>query len=292
RVFDSTPGSQYHPLGGRPGPPTSRAPVGALNPPSRPSRTEIVRFRPQVLEPATVPRYGELDLPARAEAPRPPGGLTLDDAIERLIRQNLHLIALRHEVPMAQADVLTASLRANPIFYADTQLVPYGKYDTSRPGGPAQYDVNITYPFDVSHKRQARTVVAEQAKRVVEAQLQDAVRLQIDNLYTSFVDVVAAEETLRFSEAYAEGITRLLDLNLELFKRGQVIEATIDAIRSQVQQANLQVREANQAVRSTTKTLAQLLNIPRSLATSIKVSDTLRSTRELPDQLDALIQRA
>ena len=31
------------------------------------------------------------------------------------------------EIPQARADVLTASLRANPIFYADTQLVPYGR---------------------------------------------------------------------------------------------------------------------------------------------------------------------
>ena len=131
----------------------------------------MVRFRPQVLEPANVPRYGDLELPEGGTSPALPGSLTLDEAIEQLLRQNLNLIALRHEIPMAQADVLTASLRANPIFYADTQLVPYGRYSPSAPGGPTQYDVNITYPLDVSRKRQARTISAEKAKRVTEAQL-------------------------------------------------------------------------------------------------------------------------
>src|SRR5206468_9112132 len=118
--------------------------------------------------------------------------------------------------------------------YAATQPVPYGRYSPSAPGGPTQYNVNITYPLAVSRKRQARTNSAEKAKRATEAQLQDAVRLQIDNLYTVYVDVVAAEETLRFSRAYAEGITRILNLNLELLRRGQVTEATTDALQTQV----------------------------------------------------------
>jgi cobalt-zinc-cadmium efflux system outer membrane protein len=289
---DSTPGNQDRPLGGRPGPSTSRAPISSLNPSPRPVREEVVRFRPQVLEPASVPRYGELELPESAAAPAPPGALTLDDAIEQLLRQNLNLIALRHEIPMAQADVLTASLRANPVFYADTQLVPYGRYDPKSPGGPTQYDVNITYPLDVSRKRQARTISAEKAKKATEAQLQDAVRLQIDNLYTAYVDVVAAEETLRFSRTYAEGITQILNLNRELLKRGQVTEATTDAIQTQVDQASLQVREATRAVGRTTRTLAQVLNVPRSEAMSIRVRDTLRDDRELPQSAQTLVETA
>lgn len=290
---DAGPGAEENqPLSGRLGPSGSRAPVGGLNPTVRPNREPPARFRPQVLEPASVPRYGELDIPGAGDSPPKPGGLTLDAAIDQLIRQNLKLIALRHEVPLAEADVLTASLRANPIFYADTQLQPYGHYTRSNAGGPAQYDVNITYPLDVTRKRKARTLVAEKAKRVTEAQLQDAVRLQVDNLYTAYVDVAAAEETLRYSNKYLEGIARLLDLNLDLLKRGQVTEATTDAIRSQVEQARLQVRASTQALGRTTRVLAQQLNIPRADAASLRVQDTLRDARELPRQADELIRTA
>ena len=88
--------------------------------------------------------------------------------------------------------MLTANLRANPIFYADSQLVPYGSDSVQKPDGPTQYDVNVSYPFDLSHKRQARTVYASRALKVMEAQYQNEVRLAIGNLYAAFVDVLAA----------------------------------------------------------------------------------------------------
>jgi len=101
-------------------------------------------------------------------------------------------------------------------------------------------------------------------------------------LWPPFVDVVAAEETLRYSRAYAEGIARLLNLNLDLLKKGQVTEATVDALRSQQQQAEFQVREASEAAGRTTRTLARLLNLPPSEADALQVRDPLRDVRELP----------
>ncbi len=292
--FDATPGSQDRPLGGRAGPSVSRAPVGALSPggTSMSTREPAPRFRPEVLEPANVPRYGELALPGGTDEIGHPQGLTLDQAIERLVQQNLNLLALRHEINHADADILTASLRANPALYADTQFVPYGRFSRQSPGGPTQYDVNVTYPLDVSRKRQARTKAAIQAKRVTEAQFQDAVRLQIDNLYTAYVDVAAAEETLRYSRAYADGITKLLNLNLELLKKGQITEATTDALQAQMEQAQFQVREATQALGRTTRTLGVILNVPRAEVDSLKVRARLRDATELPMPMDELVKAA
>lgn len=289
---DMSPADQGdRPVGGRVGPSASRAPIGSFNPPTRVVREEIGR-RPAVVEAAPVPAYGDLALPGSTDQPRPRGNLTLDSAIEQLIRQNLGLLALQFEIPMAQADVLTANLRANPIFYADTQLQPYGNYTRFNPGGPQQYDVNITYPIDWSRKRRARTASAEKAKRSTEAQFQDSVRIQIDNLYTLFVDAVAAEETKRYSEKYLAGITNLYELNVQLLKRGQVTESTTDALRSQVEQAQLQVRAASHALAKTSRSLAQMLNVPRADAHRIRVEDALRDARDLPDPPEALIQRA
>ena len=71
-------------------------------------------FVPRCSSRQACPDTASSNCPKAARLPAPPGALTLDDAIEQLLRQNLNLIALRHEIPMAQADVLTASLRANP----------------------------------------------------------------------------------------------------------------------------------------------------------------------------------
>jgi cobalt-zinc-cadmium efflux system outer membrane protein len=122
----------------------------------------------------------------------PADGLPLDAAIGRMIRENLDLRALRHELTQADADVLTAGLRTNPLVYIDSQFIPYGSFSDKRLGGPPQYDVNITYPLDVSGKRRNRTVVARMARSTIEAQYQDVTRRQIDNVHKAFVTLQVA----------------------------------------------------------------------------------------------------
>ena len=210
----------------------------------------------------TCRSYGELELPLQEEEEGPLDGLTLDAAIDRLLKNNLNLLALKFEIPMADADVLTASLRNNPIFYADSQLVPYGHFSNQRPGGQTQYDVNVTQPIDVWRKRKARTIVAQRAKKVTEAQFQDAVRHQIDNLYTAYVDVVAAKLTLKFSQTYANGLTNLLNLNEQLRGAGFIKPSDVLAIKAQLELAELQIREATQTLAKTLRTLGLLLEHP------------------------------
>ena len=111
------------------------------------------------------------------------------------------------EIPKAQADILSAGLRANPLVFASADGVPYGSYSPRRPGENG-YSVVLIQPIDVNRKRLVRVHVAEQAKKVLEAQYQDAVRLEIDNLYTAFVDVLDARETVRFARASLEGLNR------------------------------------------------------------------------------------
>ena len=124
----------------------------------------------------------------------PQGGITLDEAVGLLLRNNLELRAQFSEVPQAEADVLTAGLRANPILFTDAQQVPYGTFAPKTAGVPIQYDVNIVQPLDLSGKRRARVATATLAKRVVGARYQDAARRQIDNLYRAYVDALVAQE--------------------------------------------------------------------------------------------------
>jgi cobalt-zinc-cadmium efflux system outer membrane protein len=48
--------------------------------------------------------------------------MTLDAALERTLAANLDLRALRDEIPQADADILTAGLRTNPLLYLDTAV--------------------------------------------------------------------------------------------------------------------------------------------------------------------------
>ena len=129
----------------------------------------------------------------------PPDGLTLDQAIERLVRENLDLRAKFFEIPQAQADILTASLRANPIFYADAQLVPYGEYSTRparRPDPVRRQHLLPARPLPQAAGAHRRRHPGQAGPR---GPVSGRRPLRIDNLYTAYVDVLrpAADGPLR-----------------------------------------------------------------------------------------------
>jgi cobalt-zinc-cadmium efflux system outer membrane protein len=173
----------------RPGPSVPRVPTAITTPGGvyQGPRTGRGIVAPQPLPTPKPALYGRLELPSGPEDDGPPDGLTLDQSMTHYVKNNLDLRSQYLEIPQARADVLTASLRANPIFYADTQLVPYGSFSTRRPSGPTQYDVNISHPIDFSHKRHARTIYAEVVARVTENQYQDVVRLGLNNVCKSYM---------------------------------------------------------------------------------------------------------
>lgn len=302
------PGSGASPFGRTPGISSSAAPAGSLG---GPPGTTFPRVPAAIMTPSdqgpppnpgitapprlsitNVPLYGPLAVPAAAEEEGPPDGLTLDGAIEHLLHDNLTIRAESWQIPQARAEVLSAGLRANPILYADVQLVPYGKYDTERNGGPTQYDVNISHPIDYSFKRQARVAAAEREVSVVEAQFRDAIRIEVDNLYTAFIDVLAARETMRYAQASVVGLTRVVRANEELFKRADLTKADVERVRALRVAAELGVIQAEETLRQTRRTLSSLLNLPLQQADTLELRGTLADSSPAPPPVEELIRTA
>ncbi len=219
---------------------------------------------PPSIVPLPLPRpllYGALELPAEGADEGPADGLTLDQAIDLLIHQNFDLRAKQLEIPQARADVLTASLRANPIFYADSQLVPYGTNSVRRPDGPTQYDVNVSHPLDYSHKRRARMALAARALEVMEAQFQNEVRLAIQNVYMAYIDVLAARETVRYLKTSISGLDEVLRANERLFKELNAARPDVDQARSDREIARVGLLDALEALRQRKVILGELLGL-------------------------------
>ena len=77
-------------LSGRPGPSTPHLPSQVLVPVTMaPLGKGMSGARKLAI--TRVPLYGPLELPEGAAAEGPPQGLSLDDALERLVRDNLDL---------------------------------------------------------------------------------------------------------------------------------------------------------------------------------------------------------
>lgn len=282
-------------LGGRAGPTT---PKGIPTSISTPGMSAAGMFSQQGvartpdLPAAAIPVAGPLSIPPNEEDQGPADGLTLDQAIDRAIKENLDLRSKFFEIPQAKADILTASLRSNPIVYADAQLVPYGQYTRDRPGGQTQYDVNISYPLDLSGKRKARTASAVRATKVTEAQYQDAVRQTIDNLYSGYVDLLQARRAIAFSKASLDGLNRALGAMEELFQRGIKKKTDVQRIAIQRKRSEQQLMENQQAYVKAKHALATLLNIPSDQAESIEPRGTLKYPGVNPPPLPEMLSIA
>lgn len=289
--FGSAPGAGAMVLSGRPGPSMPHLPSQALVPATLAPLGRGITAPPR-LAITQVPIYGPLTLPDTAEDGGPADGLSLDAAIERLVHENLNLRAKAVNIPLARADVLTAGLRANPILYADGQLVPYGRFNRSRTGGPTQYDLNVSHPFDLSGKRRARLCAAGRTVSVLEAQYQDAVRLQVDNLYTAFVDVLAARETIRYAEASVVGIDRVFDITQRLYRSADATRVDVGRIAALREAAMLSQDEARETLRRTRRVLATLLNVPPAQADALDVRGLIADQFPEPPPPEELIRLA
>jgi outer membrane protein, heavy metal efflux system len=268
-------------LGGRPGPyapkgvPTSVTTPGAgLGPTAL--QQPITAPQPQPVGPTTSSFYGTLDLPA-TEDDGPPDGLTLDMAIDVTLERSLDLRQKFVEIPMARADILQASLRANPVFYQDGQLLQYqrGEFNRSRPGGPQQFDTNITYPLDLSQKRRARARVAARAEKVLEAQYQDAVRNRIDDVYGAFVAALNARQTLRYAERSVKGLADLQEQTRKLIAGGQVTQLDLDRVENQVRVAQLGFIAAQAGYRKAKLDLGSFMNLSIEEGTSYEIRGSI-----------------
>jgi cobalt-zinc-cadmium efflux system outer membrane protein len=263
-------------VGGRAGAGVPRVLQGTMQPDRRPDMEPGGIKLPRALPRADLPLYGTLGLPTEPQVEGPPDGLTLDKAIDQLLERNITLRALVLEIPKAQADVLTASLRSNPLLYADSQLIPYGSYSDARPGGPTQYDLNVTFPVDLTGKRRSRTAAACEARRVVEAQYQNAVRLELDNLYTAYVDVLAARETLRFAGAGVEGLRQMTDVARSMREKGETTGADVDRIAVQLDSAEIGVLEAEEGLHDAKQGIGLLIGLSDEQVETLELRGSLR----------------
>ena len=219
-------------------------------------------------------------------------GLSLDSAIERMLCANLDLQALRQEIPQAQADILSAGLRSNPLLYADTLFIPYGSFSNAKPGGPTQYDFNITYPIDISGKRLARVRVARLAKSGVEAQYQDAVRRQIGTLYRAFVDLQLARLNARAAQNTVKEQEKVVTEATARQARGGRQIDNAERLAIELEQTRSAAEDTISSLEDAREGVALLLNLPPEETSRLEPKGKLKVPATLLLSLDELTQIA
>jgi cobalt-zinc-cadmium efflux system outer membrane protein len=183
--------------------------------------------------------------------------------------------------------------------FFDAQRVPYGSNGGSRGGGPSggaqngtEYDINFNHPLDLNGKREARVEVATRAKRVLESQYQDAVRVEIDNLYTAFVNVLGERETVRYAQASVAGLRGVLAATRTQLENKVITESDFLQVKGQLDAAELGLADAEELLHDAKRSLAVLLSIPPPQNETFDVRGTIHDRLPPPPPADDLIRTA
>jgi cobalt-zinc-cadmium efflux system outer membrane protein len=220
--------------------------------------------------------------------------LTIDKAIQEALDHNLTILAERLNVTIAEARLITARLRPNPVFssgldYQD--ILGTGFYSNPQTGaGPPEYNFRLDYILERGGKRQRRIEVAENAKAVVQLQLLDATRTLILDVQNAFVDVLLAKESLAVAQDSLKALNAVISTNENRVRAGDL--APVELFRAQVAalQFQNQVRAAQLRVRTASNRLQTVMG--RTVRTpDLDVAGTIRRD-SAPPELDELRARA
>src|ERR1700685_3079257 len=165
--------------------------------------------------------------------------ISLDQAIDLALVHNHSIKATRTLMLQNQAQEITANLRPNPTFGADTQFVPFFSpqyFSGENLDETQQFDLGISYLFERGRKRQRRLQAAQDQTSVTRAQVADAERTLAFNVGQQFVSVLLAESTLQFALQDLKSFEQTVNIADAQYKDEFISEADLLKIKLQLLQ--------------------------------------------------------
>lgn len=185
--------------------------------------------------------------------PSPPAILTLEQAIQEALANNLDLAVQKYNVSVAEARQITARLRPNPLLTVAGQTLNVlgATYSNMSPAGPNQLNIHTDFPVERAHKRERRTELAKEEKSLAELGVREMMRQVIFSVQGAFVDVQQAAENLKLAQENLQRLEGIVSINEARLKSGALSRVELE--RSQVaslqfsvgvEQAQLQLDQA------------------------------------------------
>jgi len=184
-----------------------------------------------------------------------PRKLTLAEAETLLLQRNLAVTASRYQVEASRAARLIASYKPNPVLTIGAEQIPF--YSPLKGSVPRFFatdpnaGANPVYTFRIDKiterggKRELRTAQADFQLKASEAQMLDAVRIQLFQLRQAFATALLARENLQLAETTQEQYQRTERLTEVKVTNGDVPGVELYRIRAgrlQYEQTVLQAR--------------------------------------------------
>jgi cobalt-zinc-cadmium efflux system outer membrane protein len=210
--------------------------------------------------------------------------VTLDQAVREAVEKNFGLLAERYNVNIAEARILQARLRPNPVMTVglDYQDALGTGFNLINAAGPPEFTARTDFPLERGGKRSRRIEVAEGARGVAQLNLLNATRTLILDVESAFVDVQAARDNLELARSNLKSFQGIVEINEARVRAGDL--AQVELIRTRVAALQFQnaVRQAESKLRIA-KTRLQSLMGRTVFAPAFDAAGDLRREAGPPD---------
>jgi outer membrane protein, heavy metal efflux system len=169
-----------------------------------------------------------------------PPTVTIRQAIGEAIQNNLGLLAERVNLTVAEASLIAARLRPNPVFSFNSDhldLLGTG-FNEINNGGPPEVSWRVDVPVERGGKRELRIETANYAREIAGTQLLDSIRKLKLDVTLACIEVIQAKANLALSLDNLRTFEELVRVNDVRVKAGSI--SPLELTRSQV--AMLQFR--------------------------------------------------
>jgi len=179
--------------------------------------------------------------PTQNATPPTSRSLTLSDAVQIFMKQNLQLIAARYDIDTAEAEKITARLRPNPQLQIGSSDLP-----SSLSGNLLKeqtYDYGITQTFELGGKRNKRIEVANANADLARGQFEITIWQLTNDLKKKFYTVLLNQSLLALAKENQKTFDEILKDSTELVRVGEI--AGLDLKRLEVERLKFDTDVAN-----------------------------------------------
>jgi cobalt-zinc-cadmium efflux system outer membrane protein len=185
-----------------------------------------------------------------AGAQQLPDKVTITQAVQEAINHNLNLLAERYNISVADARIITAKLRPNPVVTAGADYIDFlGQFSPDKNVGPTEYNLRTDFILERGGKRERRIEVARDAREVAQLQLLNTTRLLVLDVQNAFVDVLQAKDNVTLARENLQAFQGIVEVNTNRVRAGDL--AKVELTRTQVARIQFQsaVRQAESKLR-------------------------------------------
>jgi len=193
----------------------------------------------------------------RLSAPETLTTLTIEEAVQQAIEHNLNLLVERDNVRVADAAVLTASLRPNPVVTVGTTRPDQSLVDAGI--SPYEQIFRTDFVMERGGKRERRIEQAALVKSFAELQLSNTSRLLVLDIERAFTDVQLAKLNLALAEDTLKAFNDVVSVNTERARTGDLSQVELARSRLAALQFQNEVRQQEARLRSARNRLSLLI---------------------------------